>query len=161
MGVPPRPGGTKDISTAGGPWGFGEARQRSLLSFQLFYSNNNIKKNKSKHGKIFCLPECGARSFSCPLKLSAHAAPWIPKSQQKKPLQNAHFSPASGTLLWLSFMIPPSTGKMLLYFSVPVFLYTARARYRLTHTRFNNSDRGQAESKEEWQTSGLRCRLAL
>lgn len=45
VGVPPHPGGTKGISTftTGGPWGFSDARQRSLLSFQLFYSSNNNK----------------------------------------------------------------------------------------------------------------------
>lgn len=51
-GVLSDPGSTKSISTsmAGSPQGFGEAWQRSLFSFHLFYSDN---KKKSKHGKIF------------------------------------------------------------------------------------------------------------
>lgn len=55
-------------------------------------------------------------------KLPAHAAPWILKFSREKTLQKAHFSSESRNLLWLSFTIPPSTGKILPCFSCQYFL---------------------------------------
>lgn len=43
------------------------------------------KKYKSKHGRIFCLPERGARSFGCLLQALCTRCPRIPKIQPKIP----------------------------------------------------------------------------
>lgn len=113
------------------------------------YSVPIIMKNyKSKHGKIFCVLKRGAISFSClfqALRTQCPTNSWNSEWGEEK-RQEAHFSPVSRILPWLSFTIPPSTGK---------------SWCGLTHKCFHNSSQGQAETRKEWQSSSWRCRLAL
>lgn len=86
MQVPPPPGSTKGISTstAGGSWCFTEGRQRSLLSFQLFCSNNNNKIQKQAWENLLST-QTRSKVFQLPHPSSLHTLPQeFPKFRKKK-----------------------------------------------------------------------------
>jgi len=92
MGVPPRPGGTKGLSTTGGPQGFSEARQRSLLSLQLFYSNYNKELQKQARENLLSTRTC-SKVFWPPPPSSLHTLPHeFLKFCKKSPAKGTFFS---------------------------------------------------------------------